>query len=173
MGFSTLTQFDLGASYHLLNTGLSHNKIALELGVSKSTISYELKRVTPYNPTLAQLDADNAKERCGRHSVLNPKLSQLIENHLQLTHSLEAIAHQFHLCTSSIYNWIYTGLLDLNPELLPDKNLRQKREGKRRGIYQVGRTIEDRPEVANHRSEFGHWKKSTLCSLLGVVLGLI
>lgn len=81
------------------------------LGVAKSTISYELDRVKPYDPELAQQDADHKRRACGRHSILTPSLTILITNHLRLTWSPEAIATAFNLSTASIYNWLKLGWL--------------------------------------------------------------
>ncbi len=55
------------------------------LCVAKSTISYELDRVKPYDPELAQQDADHKRWACGRHSILTPSLTILITNHLRST----------------------------------------------------------------------------------------
>ncbi|WP_412988322.1 IS30 family transposase [Pediococcus siamensis] len=167
MSFSTLTQFDRGAIYHLLNIGYSQNKIASALNVSKSTISYELKRVQPYNPILAQADAEQQRHHSGRKSILTPMLKRLIENHLRLTHSPDEVAHELRLCTSSIYNWIYSGQINFKAEQLPDKGQRHKHQDERRGSFQVGKTIENRPQAINDRSEFGHWEMDTVLSSRG------
>lgn len=74
------------------------------LGVAKSTISYELDRSKPYDPELAQQDANRKRRNCGRHSILTAPLTTLITNQLRLTWSPEIIATAFNLGTASIYN---------------------------------------------------------------------
>jgi IS30 family transposase len=53
LGTSTLSRFQRGAQ--LVNEGnKSYQVMADALGVAKATISYELDRVKPYDPELAQ-----------------------------------------------------------------------------------------------------------------------
>jgi len=167
MSISTLSQFDRGAIYQLLVDGHSQNEIARRLNVSKSTISTELKRIQPYNPKLAQADAYAKRRHCGRNVVLTDDLKVIIKNHLKLTWSPEQIAHEFHLCTKSIYNWIYTGLIDFDLELLPDKSRRIKHKKENRGTFKIEETIESRPDKVNDRESFGHWEVDTVLSSRG------
>lgn len=81
------------------------------LVVTKATISYELDRVEPYDPELAQQDADRKRRNGGRHSMLMAALTTLITNHLRLTWSPETIATAYNLSTASIYNWLNCGWL--------------------------------------------------------------
>lgn len=85
MSTSTLTQFQRGQLGQLVSEGRTYQVMADALGVAKSTIHYELQRVTLYNAELAQLDADTKRKACGRHSILTPDKQRLIENHLRLT----------------------------------------------------------------------------------------
>ena len=164
---SSLSQYDRGAIYQLLKSGLSHNQIATRLGVAKSTISYELKRVIPYNPVKAQHDANAERKHCGRHYALSRVKGELIEDHLKLTWSPEEIAYWFHFCTSSIYNWIYDGLINFSVDLLPDKNRRHRRKHERRGHFPITHSIEERPKVVDSRSTFGNWEVDTVLSSRG------
>ncbi|NVY96026.1 helix-turn-helix domain-containing protein [Lactobacillus sp. DCY120] len=91
MSTSTLSQFQRGAIASLLRQGKSQAAIAQDLGVAKSTISYELQRVQPYDPELAQADADRKRRHCGRKSILTPQRKQLVEHHLRLTWSSDYI----------------------------------------------------------------------------------
>lgn len=110
MGTSTLSRFQRGALAQLVSEGHhTYQDMADALGVAKSTISYELDRVKPYDPELAQQDADHKRRACGRHSILTPSLTILITNHLRLTWSPGAIATAFNLSTASIYNWLKLG----------------------------------------------------------------
>lgn len=115
MGTSTLSRFQRGALAQLVSEGHhTYQDMADALSVAKSTISYELDWVKPYDPELAQQDADHKRRACGRHSILTPSLTILITNHLRLTWSPEAIATAFNLSTASIYNWLKLGWLPFN-----------------------------------------------------------
>lgn len=141
LGTSTLSRFQRGALAQLVNEGnKSYQVMADALGVAKATISYELDRVKPYNPELAQQDADRKRRNCGRRSMLTAALATLITNHLRLTWSPETIAAAYNLSTASIYNWL------------------------NRGKFTSGTSIEQRPTTVNQRLAFGHWEVDTVLS---------
>ncbi|MDT6952226.1 IS30 family transposase [Companilactobacillus alimentarius] len=141
MGTSTLSRFQRGALAQLVNEGnKSYQVMADALGVAKATISYELDRVKPYDPELAQQDADRKRRNCGRRSMLTATLATLITNHLRLTWSPETIAAAYNLSTASIYNWL------------------------NRGKITSGTSIEQRPTTVNQRLAFGHWEVDTVLS---------
>lgn len=86
---STLSRFQRSALGQLVSEGHKiRQEMADALGVTKSTICYELARVKPYDPELAQRYADRKRRACGRHSILTVSLTILITNHLRLTWSL-------------------------------------------------------------------------------------
>ncbi|RHW52088.1 IS30 family transposase [Bombilactobacillus bombi] len=167
MSTSTLTQFDRGAIALLWQQGQTQQQIADAVGVAKSTICTELQRVKPYDPILAQQDADQKRQHCGRKTILNASLKQLIENHLRLTWSPEAIAAKFKVAPASIYNWLHQGQLDFDCQDLPDRNRRRQRSQETRGQYQTGTSIEQRPAAINQRQAFGHWEVDTVLSSRG------
>jgi IS30 family transposase len=141
LGTSTLSRFQRGALAQLVNEGnKSYQVMADALGVAKATISYELDRVKPYDPELAQQDADRKRRNCGRRSMLTAALATLITNHLRLTWSPETIAAAYNLSTASIYNWL------------------------NRGKFTSGTSIEQRPTTVNQRLAFGHWEVDTVLS---------
>ncbi|WP_353891401.1 IS30 family transposase [Latilactobacillus sakei] len=141
MGTSTLSRFQRGVLAQLVNEGnKSYQVMADALGVAKATISYELDRVKPYDPELAQQDADRKRRNCGRRSMLTAALATLITNHLRLTWSPETIAAAYNLSTASIYNWL------------------------NRGKFTSGTSIEQRPTTVNQRLAFGHWEVDTVLS---------
>ncbi|MGU9986288.1 IS30 family transposase, partial [Latilactobacillus curvatus] len=136
-----LSRFQRGALAQLVNEGnKSYQVMADALGVAKATISYELDRVKPYDPELAQQDADRKRRNCGRRSMLTAALATLITNHLRLTWSPETIAAAYNLSTASIYNWL------------------------NRGKFTSGTSIEQRPTTVNQRLAFGHWEVDTVLS---------
>ena len=134
LGTSTLSRFQRGALAQLVNEGnKSYQVMADALGVAKATISYELDRVKPYDPELAQQDADRKRRNCGRRSMLTAALATLITNHLRLTWSPETIAAAYNLSTASIYNWLNRGwlpfkLTDLQSECPPAPSERKSWE---------------------------------------------
>jgi IS30 family transposase len=62
------------------------------------------------------------------------------------------------ICTKTLYNHIYIGLLDVKNTDLPmklrrnTKSIRVKKHKKK-----LGSSISDRPVAINTRDEFGHW----------------
>lgn len=162
LGTSTLSRFQRGALAQMVNDG---NKTYQVMADAKATISYELDRVEPYDPELAQQDADHKRRNCGRHSLLTTALKTLITNHLRLTWSPEAIAAAFNLNTASIYNWLNHGWLPFKLTDLPNRNVRQHRVNEHRGKFTSGASIEQRPTTVNQRLAFGHWEVDTVLSI--------
>ena len=167
LSYSILTSFDRGAIEKLVNLGYSLQKIADTMGFSKSTIHYELQRVKPYQAQLAEQDAATKRQRCGRKSLLTAGNKQVIENHLRLTWSPEAIAHELHLTTATLCNWLNQGRLNFSLENLPNRNVFQHRKNETRGTFQVDQSIEERPKNINDRTCFGHWEVDTILSSRG------
>jgi IS30 family transposase len=97
LGTSTLSRFQRGALAQLVNEGnKSYQVMADALGVAKATISYELDRVKPYDPELAQQDADRKRRNCGRRSMLTAalvkrRISPFCWGYLKLTARLTAV----------------------------------------------------------------------------------
>ncbi|WP_373563522.1 hypothetical protein [Bombilactobacillus bombi] len=54
--------------------------------------------------------------------------------------------------------------MNFNCQDLPDRNRRRQ---EKRGQYQTGTSIEQRPAPINQRVEFGHWKVDTVLSSRG------
>ena len=67
MGTSTLSRFQPEALAQLVNEGhKTRQEMADALGIAKATICYELARVKPYDPELAQQDVARKRRACGR-----------------------------------------------------------------------------------------------------------
>ena len=156
--------------------GESNRSIAKKLGRSPSTISRELKRgVTQngcYYPNASQSVIDNKKKRARRkRKTDDPKVQKYIKEKLENFWSPEIISAKIEedleisVCTDSIYAFIYE-----NPELTkyltrkhPAKKPRKKKKTEKTLI--PNRTgIEDRPNEANNREEFGHFEADTIVS---------
>jgi len=67
------------------------------------------------------------------------------------------------VCTKRLYNYVDAGLLDIANIDLP---LKLKRTSKPKRVRQnkkrLGRSISERPDSINNRSEFGHWEIGTV-----------
>lgn len=120
------------------STMLNTTQIANAIVVAKSTICTELQWVQPYDPLLAQQDADQKRKYCGRKTILDEPLKQLTENHLRLTWSPETIAAKFKLTTASIYNWLNQGQLAFDLQDLLDRNCWRQHTQEKRRQYLTG-----------------------------------
>ena len=67
------------------------------------------------------------------------------------------------VCTKTLYNYVDLGLLPIKNIDLPEK-LRRKTKTKksRENKKKLGTSIEERPEIVDSRTEFGHWEADTV-----------
>jgi len=67
------------------------------------------------------------------------------------------------VCTKTLYNYVDLGLLPIKNIDLPEKLRRNTKAKKaRENKKNLGRSIEERPEIVSFRTEFGHWKIDTV-----------
>lgn len=67
------------------------------------------------------------------------------------------------VCTSSLYNYIDYGLLKVkNLDLLLKVRRKRKKVQTRQNRKNLGKSIEERPEMIGERTEFGHWEIDTV-----------
>lgn len=95
------------------------------------------------------------------HEVLKNKLSSIDEtiNHYK-RHNKESIKGFTTVCTSTMYNYVKSGLIALKPMDLP-RMLRRKPKVKEKTYTNPktrGTSIDERPDYINNRLEFGHWE---------------
>jgi Transposase and inactivated derivatives, IS30 family len=67
--------------------------------------------------------------------------------------------------TSTLYNWIDSGIMQTkNIDLLEKVGRKQRspKDKQRRNVKVLGTSIEDRPESVEDRQEFGHWEIDTV-----------
>jgi len=64
---------------------------------------------------------------------------------------------------STIYRWIYSGLIDVPVTVLRQKGKRQK-PIETRGRFNIGLSIAKRPREVRTRETFGHWELDTVVS---------
>ena len=166
------------ALFRLHECGYKRSAIARELGRHRSTIGRELQRNTPnsrdYLPEAAQKQADVRRYR-GHRGERDPELAEYVENRLEWGWSPEQIAgrrrlegYAFALSHEAIYQYVYS-----TPQGRSQKLHNRLRRGKSRRGYRGPkrprgsripnmRSIHERPEPANDRSEFGHWEADSM-----------
>ena len=150
----------------LHNEGRSLRYIANYLGFSKTTIFNELHRLNgEYQAELAQTDFERKVSQRGRKSSLTKNLKHLIEEKIQVQKwSPEQVAHVVGIAYKTVYNWIDQGWLDIQLPDLPDHGIRRHRAKEKRGTFNHGRSIEERPHKVETRQEFGHFEADTVLS---------
>ena len=150
----------------LHNEGRSLRYIANYLDFSKTTIFNELHRLnSEYQAGLAQTDFERKVSQRGRKSSLTKNLKHLIEEKIQVQKwSPEQVAHVVGIAYKTVYNWIDQGWLDIQLPDLPDHGIRRHRAKEKRGTFNHGRSIEERPHKVETRQEFGHFEADTVLS---------
>jgi len=166
-----------------LDQGMNKCQIARKLGRNRSTIGREIRRNAPSDPlSMANMryfgsSANNLSNirrmEIGTKKKINHNLKSLIDYHLNLKWSPEQIAHgvtDVHVCTSTIYNWIYTDELDFSIKDLREHGKRYRNHYKGKLLkrpepkFIQKHSIEKRPKSIEKRKEFGHWEIDTVLS---------
>ena len=159
-------------------SNLSMRAIARQLGRSHSTISRELKRNQCgdclYLPDTAQVQMQQRRQgsKVSFHSISSECVEQ-VKARLQQYHSPEQIAGrlkregQHRLSHESIYQMIYhnyQGLGEYAKFLRQSHIKRQHRTSGRqkRGLIPNRVGIEQRPAIANAKTQIGHWEGDTV-----------
>jgi len=166
--------------------GYSVKKIADFLGKHRSTLYRELKRgrveqlkwikgnycnVVSYSYQAGEYRYQKARRRCHRPVSLEliPGLKQALEDRLHKEDgSPEIVLNQLkmtfdHLpCVKTLYRWIDERRLKVRNLDLLRKTTRQTKRKLAEAHHILGRSIEERPESINLRSEFGHWEIDTI-----------
>lgn len=178
--YEQLSQAERIEIYRLLESGCSQARIASEIDRARSTIYREIKRNAKetkqyhagYEPLRAQARAERRRQRDHRFKLeRQPALQKLVRKHLAMGWSPKQIEGRLavknapmRISAESIYRFIYHRVAqkDYWNRLLPR---RKSRRGKlsRGGVsaakfIKQRRTLDERPEAANQRAEFGHWE---------------
>lgn len=192
--YSHITACQRGKISLLLEQGSSKAEIARQLGVHRSTITREIKRgsvkqVKEISGKLVYSDAyfDETAQILAekrRQNTYFLKLEQVSKSFLisfteamkakPRIHSVDTFVHTYKLShpdevvpnTKTLYTYIHQGLLDVKPIDLP-RAMRLKPRARKRSSTKkhFGRSIEERPEAINVRSEFGHWEIDSVLGL--------
>lgn len=164
-----------------LKDGWRPNKIAREIGCAPNTIRNEIKRgskpiyngnVIRYYAKLGQETYTKNREACGRHydyldkgEFLDDVRTKFYQEHWSLDacfgYALKKglFERDQMVCTKTLYNYCDLGLLGIANIDLPEKLKRAPKKKRNREHKKIlGRSIEERPETINNRSEFGHWE---------------
>ena len=177
MSYTQLTQEERAQIYILRQQGFSIRKIAKILHRSPSTISREIRRnmgAKGYRPKQAQRLADERRHNAHKHIRFTPELKRIVIEKLELQWSPEQIAGWLRkngfpsISHETIYEFIR---IDAREGGQLYKNLRQGHR-KRKKRYGSGKTargqlknrvsIDQRPDVVEQNTEFGHWEGDTI-----------
>ena len=154
----------------LLKENYKISKIAKILNRHRTTIYREIKRINgEYYSENAQEDANTKSANKGRNSKITAELKNLIEDRLCKTWSPEQIVGRElkgRLSFKTIYNWLYSNFLDVSVNVLRRKGRRAKTE-ETRGKFNIGKSIDDRPEEVKKKEVFGHWELDSVVSARG------
>ena len=171
----------------LFQKGIPHTEIGKQLGRDRRTIEREIargltlqrnsdltERMT-YLADVGQRKHEEYEANKGRSLKIghDHKLAQYIENKIKnerwspdaVIGSIKAEGLEFEtsICTKTLYNYIDQGIF----LQISNKDLWMKREGKKRDYRKVrtialnnknGKSITERPEGADKRTEEGHWE---------------
>ena len=178
---------DRGAVKALLKQGLGVRGIARNIGCSPSTISYELRRGTPtrksnrgqapgYSPKLGE-----AIYKANRRACVKPLkagscktfIDWVVKQSREHKWSLDSCcgyakrqclySEDQMVCTRTLYNMVWAGLLPITPTELPEALKRSTRKARgRENKKHYGTSISARPEIASLRIEGGHWEGDTV-----------
>lgn len=165
----------------------SQRKIAEALNCSPSTIHYELQRGTglrngdrgrfpEYSAKRGQAVYEINRSRCHKeHKILKaPSFLAWVVNQIRRQGwSLDSCVGRAKagkmfpedqiVCTKTLYNEVWAGNLPLTLFELPEALSRKHKKGSvRKNKRLFGKSIEERPEKAGNRAEFGHWEIDTV-----------
>jgi transposase, IS30 family len=176
-----------GAIKALRKQGLGIRAIARKVGCAPSTVTNELKRGTPprksnrgkapdYSPKRGEAVYKANREVCRkplkarRCKAFTDWVVKQVREHKW---SLDACCgyaklHQLFqadetVCTRTLYNMVWAGVLSITPTELPEALKRKIKEHmSRENKKRYGESISNRPEIAALRKEEGHWEGDTV-----------
>ena len=179
---------DRGAIQRLHKLAYSNRAIARELNCSPTTIGNELRRGTPehspgqrgrkpgYLARRGQATYEANRRHCRKpYRILSCEKFTLfvVKQVRERRWSLDACVGYARLhdlfeadamvCTKTLYNALRAGQMPLTPFELPEMLKRKPRTPQNHvNKRPKGRSIEERPAIANERSEIGHWEVDTV-----------
>ena len=169
-----------------LKDGWTIYRIAKEMGRAYNTIKNEIKRGTVslydgkqqrYKPEKGEAVYREHRKNSRRkfHCLAAAPFLQYVAEHFKgdSKWSLDACCgaalksgkfrREEMVCTKTLYNYVDLGLLPIKNIDLPEKLRRSAKPKKvRENKKNLGRSIEERPEIVAFRKEFGHWEIDTV-----------
>ena len=186
--YSHLSASERGEISAYLKIGKKPAEIARLLGRNRSTITREIKRGTvtqvqdkngkrhyykAYFPDSGQrvYEANRKNSVYLKLGQCSPTFFEKLEKAVKSKyrrHSVDTFVHEYKEkhptetipSTKTIYRYIAAGLLSIKPIDLPKMVSIRKRAKSKPTVNKkiLGKSIEERPETINNRSEFGHWE---------------
>ena len=176
MSYKHLTLNERNKIEVLNKEGYSSRRIAKILGCHHSTIVRELKRCdTKYEAHLAEIDKEAKSSLKGRKTKATYEILDTIKEKLNSKWSPEQIVGRLYkgiLSFKTIYNWIYSGLIDFDISKLRRKG-KSRKSKETRGKFNIGTSIRKRPKNIKYRISFGHWELDTVVSSRGKSKGCL
>ena len=176
MSYKHLTLNERNKIEVLNKEGYSSRRIAKILGCHHSTIARELKRCNnEYKAHTAEKDKKHKSSLRGRKNKSTNEIICTIKEKLNLKWSPEQIAGTLYkgkLSFKTIYNWIYSGIIDFDISKLRRKGKYRKNK-ETRGRLNIGTSIRKRPKNIKYRDTFGHWELDTVVSSRGKSKGCL
>ena len=176
-----------GAIKALVKQGLGKRAIARAINCAPSTVTNELRRGTHprksnkgkapgYSPKLGEAVYKANRAVCRKplkaqscKAFITWVLTQVRQHKWSLDSCCGyARLHRLFredemVCTGTLYNMVWAGLLPITPTELPEALKRKAKNHKdRENKKQYGQSISSRPEIAGLRIEEGHWEGDTV-----------
>ena len=169
-----------------LKDGWSVYRIARHLGRPYNTIKNEIRRgtVSLYHGKVQRYKADEGRKVYSEHRqncrrqyrcLASVRFLQYVVEHFRgedkwsldacvgAARRSRAFLREETVCTKTLYNYVDLGLLPIKNIDLPEKFRRNTKAQKvRENKRNLGRSIEERPEIVDFRTEFGHWEIDTV-----------
>ncbi len=180
MNYTHLTIDERACIYRFLKLEMSIRDIAKSLNRNVSTISREIKRnsyyksvnysVRDYSPIKAQQKYKIRRIKSHRPLSISPEVKDYIESKISINWSPDQLLNyndnkpKEMPSLSTIYRWINCGYL------IDGDKTKLRRKGKMSGIketrgkFNIGKTINKRPNNIYKRNTFGHWEADTVVS---------
>ena len=176
MNYKQLTYEQRIEIYALLKAGLNQTKIAKIVGISKSTVSREIKRNTGlkgYRPKQANEHALERRKNADKHVRFTDEIKETVKKYLEQDWSPEQISGwlQKNKKPSVSHETIYQFVIDdqkdggeLYKHLRLGRKKRRKRikGGDQRGQIPNRVSIDERPAIVDTKERIGDWELDTI-----------
>lgn len=174
--YKQLTELQRYQISALLKAEKSKKEIAINIGVSSSTISRELERNTGkrgYRPKQAHIKAMRRREEADKAIKMTPEVVSMIDTKIRLDWSPEQVsgwlakAQNISMSHERIYQHVWTDKRqggELYKHLRQSNKKRKKRYGStdKRGQIRNRISIDERPEEVEAKLRIGDWEIDTM-----------